>query len=599
MKRNIIIFDFEVFKYDTLLGAYVIRDDDVELFQTWNLAEMIAFYKANIQSIWIGHNNGFYDNHILQAVVRGKSSPDIKKKSDELISHTRKSYLDIPLYWYDLCAQHTIGLKTIECAVGKDISTSEVAFNLNRPLTTEERLKTESYNRDDLNQTFEDFNDTISEFTLRLDIIKEFELPLNALNATGTQVAEMVLHAEKIEGIEDWYLPPVMYDTLKVKNKQVLDYYMNEDFRKEKKNRLDIDICGTLHRLGSGGIHGALKKYHTDWAYYFDVSGYYNLVMINYDLLPRSIPDKYKALYKFMYEQQLILKKTDPNKRWVYKVILLSVFGAMTNKWCKFYDPNKGTLVTMVGQMFLVDLLEKLDGKAIIIQSNTDGIIAKPMPGVDEAEFRAIIDEWQTRTGFVLKLEKIYDIHQRDVNNYVYRDESGKIKATGEVFKHYDAWENVFYEKAYRAKEPIIIEHAVVDYFMKDKLPEETIEENKRKLRMFQFVCKKNTFDWLEIERIDLRTNKIEVERLGSVCRAFAYNNNNTKWTIYKCKSEDRTTRSKLQNVPENVFVYNKEILTDEAIDKLLPKINFDYYINRSYERIQEFFDMKQVKKIL
>lgn len=599
MKRNIVIFDFEVFKYDTLLGAYVIRDEDVELFQTWNLAEMITFYKANTQSIWVGHNNGFYDNHILQAIVRGKSSPDIKKKSDELISHTRKSYLDIPLYWYDLCAQHMIGLKTVECAVGKDISTSEVDFNLKRPLTTEERLKTESYNRDDLDQTFDNFNDTISEFTLRLDIINEFKLPLDALNATGTQVAEMVLHAEKIEGIEDWYLPPVMYDTLKVKNKQVLDYYMNEDFRKEKENKLEIDICGTPHKLGSGGIHGALKKYHAKWAYYFDVSGYYNLVMINYDLLPRSIPDEYKALYKFMYEQQLILKKTDPNKRWVYKVILLSVFGAMTNQWCKFFDPNKGTLVTMVGQMFLVDLLEKLDGKAIIIQSNTDGIIAEPMPGVDEAEFRAIIDEWQTRTGFVLKLEKVYDIHQRDVNNYVYRDDNGKIKTLGEVFKHYDAWENVFYEDTFKAKEPIIIEHAVVDYFMKDKLPEETIEENKRKLRMFQFVCKKNKFDWIEIKRIDLLTNEIEVERLGSVCRAFAYNNNNTNWTIYKRKAEGRATKSKLQNVPENVFVHNKEILTDEAIDKLLPKINFDYYIDRSYERIQEFIDMKQVKKIL
>ena len=91
-----------------------------------------------------------------------------------------------------------------------------------------------------------------------------------------------------------------------------------------------------------------------------------------------------------------------------------------------------------------VDLLEKLDGKATIIQSNTDGIIAKALPGVEEAEMRAIIDEWQNRTGFVLKLEKVYDIHQRDVNNYVYRTADGKIKTLGEVFKHYDAWENPF-----------------------------------------------------------------------------------------------------------------------------------------------------------
>lgn len=597
MKRNIVIFDFEVFKYDTLLGAIVLKDNDIELFQTWNLAEMIKFYELQKQSIWIGHNNSTYDNLILQEVIRGKSSPSIKQKSDQIINNERRSYLDIPLYWYDLISQHAVGLKTVECAVGKDISTSEVDFDTPRPLTAEEKAKTESYNRDDLDQTLDDFYNTLSEFTLRLDIINEFKLPLDALHATGTQIAEMVLHAEKIEGIEDRYVPPTIYPTLQVKNQQVLDFYLNEDFRKGKN--LALDICGTPHKLGAGGIHGALKKYHTDWAYYFDVSGYYNLVMINYDLLPRSIPDKYKEFYTYMYHEQLKLKKTDPNKRWVYKVILLSVFGAMTNQWCKFYDPNRGTLVTMVGQMFLVDLLEKLEGKATIVQSNTDGIIAKALPGVEEAEMRAIIDEWQNRTGFVLKLEKVYDIHQRDVNNYVYRTENGEIKTLGEVFKHYNAWENTFQEDAYRAKEPIIIEHAVVDYFMNNHLPEETIEMHKRQLRMFQFICKKNTYDWIDIEKLDLCTNEMTVEHLGSVCRAFAYNNPDVRWTIYKHKLDSRAPKSTLQNVPDNVFVHNTEILSESAVNAAMQHIDYDYYIRRSYQRIQEFIEMKQVKKIL
>lgn len=599
MKRNIIIFDFEVFKYDTLLGALILRDDDVEIMQTWNLSEMIDFYNRNKQSIWIGHNSSFYDNLVLQEVVRGKSSPDIKKRSDEIISRKRKSYLDIPLHYYDLMSQHMVGLKTVECAVGKNISTSGVDFNLNRALTDEERTKTESYNYDDLDQTFDNFHNTLSEFTLRLDVINEFKLPLEALSVTGTQLAEMVLHAEKIEGIENLYMAPQMYDTLQVKNQQVLDFYLNEDFRKGKS--LHLDICGTPHKLGAGGIHGALKKCHADWAWYFDVSGYYNLVMINYDLLPRSIPDEYKALYKTMYEDQLKLKKTNPNKRWVYKIILLSVFGAMTNEWCKFYDPNKGTLVTMVGQIFLVDLLEKLDGKVKLIQSNTDGIIAKALPGVEREEMQAIIDEWQNRTGFTLKLEKVYDVHQRDVNCYMYRTESGKIVTLGEALKHYDAWENPLYEESYKAKDAIIVEHAIVDYFMYNKLPEQTIEENKRTLRLFQYICKKMSFDWIDVTKIDAQTDENEVEKLGGVCRAFASNNAALTCTIRKHKylPDGKIKSSKLANVPDNVFVYNNEILTDETIDALIPQIDYEHYINRSYERIQEFIDMKQVKKIL
>ena len=590
-----VIFDFEVFKFDTLLGAKVLDNNTITTFQTWDLSEMQQFYKDNITSIWIGHNNSTYDNIILQDVVNGKTSPMIKRTSNQIINNERKRYLNIQLYWYDLMAQHMIGLKTVECAVGKNISTSEVEFDVDRPLTDDEKRLTESYNNDDLNQTLDDFYYTFSEFSLRLDIINEFHLPLSALSATGTQVAEMVLHAEKINDIESMYIAPQIYPTLQVKNQQVLDFYLNEDFRKGKN--LQLDICGTPHKLGAGGIHGALKKYHTDWAYYFDVSGYYNLVMINYDLLPRSIPDEYKKFYEYMYHEQLKLKKTDPNKRWVYKVILLSVFGAMTNPFCKFYDPNRGTLVTMTGQMFLVDLLEKLEGKATIIQSNTDGVIAKALPGISENEIKSIIDEWQARTGFVLKLEKIYDIHQRDVNNYVYRTEDGTIKTLGEVFKHYDAWENPFYEDSYRAKEPIIIEHAVVDYFMNDKLPEETIYENKRKLRMFQFICKKNTFGYLDIEKIDLQTNEKTIERLGNVCRAFASNNHNVQWTIYKHKESSRTSKSMLQNVPNNVFVYNDEILSDNAIDELIRRIDYDYYVRRSYERISEFYTLKQVKR--
>src|SRR5574344_2054778 len=70
----------------------------------------------------------------------------------------------------------------------------------------------------------------------------------------------------------------------------------------------------------------------------------------------------------------------------------------MTNEHCKFYDPNNGTLVTMTGEIFLVDLLEKLEGKVDLIQSNTDGVIAKPLPGVKDEELVAIINEWQERT---------------------------------------------------------------------------------------------------------------------------------------------------------------------------------------------------------
>lgn len=594
---KIIIFDFEVFKYDCLLGAVELDGNNKRIFQTWDLDEITQFYKQHVDDIWVGHNNSFYDNHILQAVVKGKSEPEIKRISDEIVEGKRHPYVNIPLIYYDLMSEHMISLKAVEAAVGKNISTTEVDFKLDRPLTEEEKLKTESYNRDDLDQTLDDFGWLQSTFALRLDVIKEFHLPIENIYATGTQLAENVLHAKKIDGIEDWYVKPKLYPQLQVKNQQVLDFYLNEDFRKKApKNKLSVELCGVPHQIGSGGIHAAQKKYHADWAYYFDVSGYYNLVMINYDLLPRSIPQEYRELYKFMYEEQLRLKKIDPNKRWVYKVILLSVFGAMTNEHCKFYDPNNGTLVTMTGEIFLVDLLEKLEGKVDLIQSNTDGVIAKPLPGVKDEELVAIINEWQERTGFVLKLEKVYDIHQRDVNCYMYKTESGKIKTLGEAVKHYDAWENPFAEDVYMAKEPVIIEQGIVDYFMFNKSPEETVEENKRRLRMFQHICKKMSFKWMQYELTEHGNTTTEI--VGNVVRAFAMKDKSKFGMIYKCKLEGKTKKNKIQNLPPSVFIHNNEILSDKAVDSLIDKIDYQYYVDRIYERIAEFITMPQIKGI-
>lgn len=591
---NLIIFDFEVFKYDVLLGAYVLdnQGNKISKVQLWDQDEIRQFYEEHKDnSIWLGWNNQSYDNFILQAIIQKKSPYETSRNIIQ--EGNRFKYLKIQLFFYDLISNHPGSLKAIECADGKNIKTTDVAFDLDRSLTQEEKLLTEIYNTADLDQTLDNFYNVKNEFQLRLDIIDEFDLSLDTLHATGTQIGEAVLHAQETPGIENWVVKPRIYDTLQVKNQQIIDFYLNEDFKKNKK--LDVVLCGVPHRIGSGGIHAARPKYHADWAYYFDFQSYYANVMMLYNLLPRSIPDKYKAFYKHMYDEQIRLKKVDPNKRWVYKIIILSVFGAMTNKWCKFYDPYHGQLVTSTGEMFNVDLLEKLEGKIELIQNNTDGFIAKPLPGVTDEELKDILDKWTARTGFSMKLEKIYNIHQRDVNCYMYQDDKGNVHTLGEALKHYDAWENSLYEDVYKSKEPVIIEYMLVDYFIYHKTPEQTVEENRRKLRMFQYVCKKVSYDYLEFQK-DFPDGHVEIERLQAVNRAFAHKSDEWKGMVYKCRAVGKTTRAKVSNLPDNCIIYDDEILSDEAYAILEPIIDWQYYIDRGYERIREFMDLIEIK---
>lgn len=588
---NIIIYDFEVFKYDTLLGAIIINDDECFILQTWDLDEIRNFYKKNINSIWIGHNNSGYDNFILESIIKKKNPYDT---SQELIhSANRFRKLTLHLYYYDIMSRHFGSLKAIECSEGKKISESEISFNIDRRLLDKEKIEVESYNLDDLDQTYDNFISTIDEFNLKLDIAKEFNLSLDVLNMTSTQIAEKVLGAKRIKGIETQYVAPKMYDNLQVKNQELIDFYLNEEFRNGKN--IEIMLCGVEHKIGSGGIHGAKKKYHCDFAYYFDVSGYYNLIMILLNLLPRTIPKEGKKLYEYMYHEQLKLKKTNPRKRAVYKEILLAVFGATLNEYCGFYDPNHGTLITMVGQMYAVDLIEKLEGKFDLIQSNTDGIIAAPLPGVTEEDAINIINEWQERTGFVLKLEKVYNIHQRDVNNYMFVEGSGKVHVIGEAVKYYNTWENVLLKNCFYSKEPLITHQAIVEFFVNNKLPEQVIEENKNKLRLFQYICKKGSYDYCVYEITNLETNEITQEKVQNINRVFASNSELELGMVYKIKTN---SKAKISNLPDNIFVYNEEILSKKAVNKLIDKIDYSYYIKRSYERIAEFIDISYIKDL-
>lgn len=592
---KIIIFDFEVFRYDALLGAIVLNENEVDIIQSWDLDEISEFYKQHQDCIWIGHNNTDYDNFILQEVYKGRHPYLISK---EIVTEKQKKYrrLTLPLYYFDIMTRHFGSLKAIECAEGKRISESEVDFDLERPLTDDEKKLTELYNLDDLEQTYCNFISTQDELILRIDIAKEFNLGLDILSVSTTQIAEKVLNAKKISGIENKYIAPVMYDNLQVKNKELIDFYLTEGFRQGKN--IKINVCGVEHKIGAGGIHGAKKKYHCDFAFYFDVSGYYNLVMMKYDLLPRTISEEGKKLYEYMYYEQLKLKKTNPRKRAVFKEILLTVYGSTLNEHCAFYDPMKGTLITMLGQLYCVDLLEKLEGKVDLIQSNTDGIIAAPLPGVSEQEIIDIINEWQERTGFVLKLEKVYNIHQRDVNTYMFVEEDGGIHVIGESVKYYNSWENVLQKNVFYSKEPIITHQAIVEFFINKKLPEQIVAENKKILRLFQYICKKGSYEYCEYHSENLENGEILVERVQNVNRAFALKSDNILGMIYKINNTEKTSKAKISNLPDNVFIYNDEILSEEVVNELINKIDYQYYINRCYERIAEFIDIKYIKDL-
>ena len=592
---RLIIFDFEVFKYDTLLGCVVLDQDNQTLIQTWDLKEIKQFYEDNKDdAIWIGHNNSGYDNFILQSIVEGK---DPKKTNDDIIvKNNRYQKLKIKLYFYDLMLVKQTSLKAIEAFEGKNISESGVPFDIDRPLTEQERLDTESYNRDDLDQTLADFNYLRDGFELRLMLLNEFGIPLTELSSSEASLAAKILGSKTIAGIERQIVRPTLYPNLRLKNQQVIDFYLGGSWAQDQT--LSVTLCGTENKLARGGIHGAIKNSWFDSALYIDVSGYYNLIMILFGLLPRTIPQEGKDKYKYLFQEQLKMKKTNPKMRAVFKVILLAVSGSMMNENTEFYDPYHGDLMRLTGQIFIVDLLEKLEGKVLLIQSNTDGIILKPQPGVTEQQILDVVNEWMDRTGFHAKIEHIFNITQRDVNNYIYQTDSGKIEVRGEAVKHYDGYNGPFDNDGFSSKKALIIAQAMVEYFVNGIDPAETINKFKDNLKLFQYICKKGKFDYMEYEQTDLSTGNITQTTIQKVNRAFALKSDKTKGMVYKRNYDGK--KNKYPGLPPSVFVYDNEILSPKAIEIVQSQIDYDYYIEQSYKEILKFMgeeDESQHKK--
>ena len=352
--------------------------------------------------------------------------------------------------------------------------------------------------------------------------------------------------------------------------------------------------------MGSGGIHAAIKKCHETDIIYLDVSGYYNLVMINYNLLPRTIPEEGKKLYEYMYHQQLKLKGVDDAKRWVYKTILLSVFGASMNKYTDFYDPQIGSLITITGQMFLVDLLEKLDGKVKLVQSNTDGIMVKPLQNSSKEEILNIVKEWCTRTGFVIKPKEIAEIYQRDVNCYCYRLADGSTDIKGDAFVGTWAIDEPVKNEFYTSKEPAVIAKAIFAYFMDNIKVEDTVSKYKDNLLYFQYICKKISYEYCTYDTTDVKTNITTSKKISDLNRAFALKFNGTINMIYKHKNrQGKDCKTKLSNVPDNLFIYNADVLSKENVLELQKKIDYQFYVNRTYKRILEFINVPQIEEIL
>ena len=609
---TLVLYDFEVFKYDCLVVLFDISKKEKTVIVN-DSKKMKSYYKAHKDDIWIGYNSRNYDQYILKAIL---SDINPKEVTDHIIAKGKSGYSfnlkmnNIQLYNYDVFVQGSGSLKTLEAFMGNDIKETEVPFDIDRKLTPAELTETIKYCEHDVQQLGQVFIAKNDDFNTHLNLIKEFGLPLNAINKTTSQLISLILKADskklddefdivlpdtlklsKYQYIADWFVNAVdmveaelhnqyceerdilnnSYNISDVrKARKFIDTYetkFNELFRKSfYAAKLETKVGDITHTFAWGGVHGAIPKFIYECSddeilIMADVTSLYPSLMLQYNLQSRAIEDK--TIYQKIYDTNVQMKKDKNPLRPIYKLICNTTYGCMGDEYNNLYDQRMRNLVCVFGQVLILDLIEKLEPYCQLIQSNTDGILIlikrKDFDTVDD-----IVAEWEDRTRLSMEFSYFKKIVQKDVNNYVAIASDGTYKTKGAYVKKLSKLD---YDLP-------IVNEAITKFIVEGVKVEDTINSCNQLIK-FQKVFKLSgsyQYAWHN------------GRKLNNKCYRVFASTNLADTPLCKIKP-DSDKPEQFANCPNNCFILNDDIKS-MAIPKNLDK---DWYICLANDRLIQF----------
>ena len=655
----ILLYDFEVFAHDTLLG--VLNEETDEVTQLWGIEDIKNFARKNLDNIWVGYNSAHYDHILLHGILTGKlTTEDRVFACSNSIIHAQDydipvfnvlgkyditDFYQSPILSYDVMGDGSFfSLKQLEGFIGMSIVESVVPFDIDRKLTQEEKDDVAKYNRADLFGTLERFKQRKNTFKTKMLLVKEFGLPINYVCKTNAKLTETILLSQN-RGVntrarKNFQLStlPCNWDVPEIKT--VFEFFL-EALRELEKHKWDtkkcdktklsmnIDILGVEHTFALGGVHGGIKNYicrpeDGKKIIWVDVSSLYPNILVQWDLLSRQIDKRGVEAFGNMVQVRMDIKakmhdeglskeekKALKDQAARYKLILNTTSGCMKDKYKKIYDPEYNTKMCMLGQLSLLDLIyrlhnakrrkkpmwavdpstikgvyrvgDSLDGEYFkLIQSNTDGIALELLTPDAEDTIDRVCKDWEKDWRFSLEKTVADNLYEKDVNNYVFKDSSGKVKVKGAYVTKYD--------DGNEQDTLSILAKAVVEYFLNGVDIRTTICNPENPATDYQMIKKLgNMYDtptWKKDsgDEIVQKVNRI----FPSVDKSLG--------GLFKHKRDKEIgSLDKVEGTPEHVLIINTDIRGKKIGE--LDNIDYEWYITEARKRINDFLGIKPEKK--
>ena len=230
------------------------------------------------------------------------------------------------------------------------------------------------------------------------------------------------------------------------------------------------------------------------------------------------------------------------------------------------YDPLHRTLVCVFGQVFLIDLIDKIEDIVLMIHSNTDGLFFKIKKSLIP-ELKLRVREWEKRTKLEMEYAEYSKFISKDVNNYLAVKVNGDIHAKGAYVKDLNDLDFDL---------PIVNE-ALRNYMIFGTNVEVTIN-SCTDFRKFQKIVKlSNKYRWVEHEN-GQGTTKYD----NKAYRVFA-SCDNSDGRLLKC--DGVRNPAKFGNTPNKCFIYNDDLNGVQIPSKL----DKQYYIDLAKKRLRDF----------
>ena len=223
----------------------------------------------------------------------------------------------------------------------------------------------------------------------------------------------------------------------------------------------------------------------------------------------------------------------------------------------------------MFGQVFIIDLLDKIEDIVELINSNTDGIFFK-VKKKDIPELNRRVSLWEERTKLKMEYDEYTRFISKDVNNYVAVKADGSLHCKGAYVKELN---DLDYDLP-------IVNQAVKDYIVYGISVEDTIF-GCRELRKFQKIVKlSNKYQWVEHEQ----TNNV-TKFDNKAYRTFA-SCDDSDGSLMACRvTEQGLERKKFGGTADKCFILNDD-LNGVPIPK---KLDYSWYINLAKKRLGDF----------